>query len=427
MTIIIDGTVGANKAVVLDSSGKLPAIDGSLVTTLNATQVTTGSIATARIDTGTTNGKVLVLDGSGNMPAIAAGSMTGVESATKSASDPTISTNPATGLGTKWINTTSGEIFILTDATAGENVWTSTGGTSGNVQPFNFPGSSYGYITGGTLPTSNVIEKVSFTTDGNATDVGDMTQSRGESSGCSSATHGYTTGGYPPGPASNVIERFPFATDTNATDVGDLTSTRRDVGTTSSETHGFVHSGQSVNTIERWIYAASANSVDVGDLTIAVGGSDGSSDPDGGYGYSHGGWYNSAKSNVIERYAFAASANGSDVGDLAFASGQVGSNSSLTHGYSHGTGEASIGNYIQKFAFAASATGTDVGDLTTNVFVSCGVSATSYSYRMGGCNPNGGVGVNTIDKWPHASDTNATDVGDLTITHGYCGPSGCQY
>ena len=149
MTIIIDGTVGANKAVVLDSSGKLPAIDGSLVTTLNATQVTTGSIATARIDTGTTTGKVLVLDGSGNMPAIAAGAMTGVSSATKSASDPTISTNPATGLGTKWINTTSGEIFILTDATTDSNVWTSTGGTSGNVQPYYYQGSAYGYVCGG--------------------------------------------------------------------------------------------------------------------------------------------------------------------------------------------------------------------------------------------------------------------------------------
>ena len=41
MTITIDGSVGANKGVVLDSNGKLPAIDGSLVTTLNATQVTT--------------------------------------------------------------------------------------------------------------------------------------------------------------------------------------------------------------------------------------------------------------------------------------------------------------------------------------------------------------------------------------------------
>ena len=143
MTIIIDGTVGANKAVVLDSSGKLPAIDGSLVTTLNATQVTTGSIATARIDTGTTTGKILVLDGSGAIPAIAAGSMTGVSTSTKSASDPTTSTNPSGGLGTKWINTTSGEIYILTDATAGSNVWTSTGATSGNIAPFHGSGSSY--------------------------------------------------------------------------------------------------------------------------------------------------------------------------------------------------------------------------------------------------------------------------------------------
>ena len=62
MTIIIDGTVGANKAVVLDSNGKLPAIDGSLLTTLNATQVTTGSIATARLDAATTGAnKVLIL------------------------------------------------------------------------------------------------------------------------------------------------------------------------------------------------------------------------------------------------------------------------------------------------------------------------------------------------------------------------------
>ena len=166
MTIIIDGTVGANKAVVLDSSGKLPTIDGSLVTTLNATQVTTGSIATARIDTGTTNGKVLVLDGSGNMPAIAAGSMTGVSSATKSASNPTVSTNPATGLGTKWINSTTGAIFILTDATAGANVWTNTGGTSGNIAPFAFPGDR-GCFPGGFLSIvgySNVIDYVAFPT-----------------------------------------------------------------------------------------------------------------------------------------------------------------------------------------------------------------------------------------------------------------------
>ena len=228
---------------------------------------------------------------------------------------------------------------------------------------------------------------------------------------------------------SNVIERFPFASDTNASDVGDMISARRDVGTTSSETHGFVHSGQQVNIIERFAYAASSNSADVGDLGYLPSHAAGSSDPDGGFGYDHGGWAapGPAKSNVIERYAFAASANGSDVGDLVNGSGQGGGASSTTHGYNFGTGEASINNWIQKFAFAASANATDVGDLTQAVFVPCGVSATSYSYRMGGNYPHGGIAVNIIDKWPHASDTNATDVGDCTATKGYMGSSGCQY
>ena len=135
MTVTIDGTVGANKGVVLDSAGKLPVIDGSQVTTLNATQVTTGTVAIARLDTGTTAGKVLLLDGSGNMPAVNASEMTGVASATKSTSSPTISTNPSTGLGTKWIKTGTGDVWILIDATAGENIWKNTGAASGDVAP----------------------------------------------------------------------------------------------------------------------------------------------------------------------------------------------------------------------------------------------------------------------------------------------------
>ena len=38
-----------------------------------------------------------------------------IPSATKSASDPAYDTNPSTGLGTEWINTTTGEIFICTN------------------------------------------------------------------------------------------------------------------------------------------------------------------------------------------------------------------------------------------------------------------------------------------------------------------------
>ena len=152
MTVTIDGTVGANKGVVLDSNGKLPVIDGSQVTALSATQVTSGTVATARLDTGTTAGKVLVLDGSGNMPAIDGTLMTGVASATKSASSPAVDTNPSGGLGTKWINTTSGEVYICTDATAGANVWTNVGAGSGDVAPSPAVlGTQYGFIGGGSV------------------------------------------------------------------------------------------------------------------------------------------------------------------------------------------------------------------------------------------------------------------------------------
>jgi hypothetical protein len=60
---------------------------------------------------------------------IAEGTLT--DGITKSASDPTATTNPTGGLGTVFLNTTSGEMFSLTDATTNANVWKNIGdGTS---------------------------------------------------------------------------------------------------------------------------------------------------------------------------------------------------------------------------------------------------------------------------------------------------------
>ena len=420
MTIIIDGTVGANKAVVLDSSGKLPAIDGSLVTTLNATQVTTGSIATARIDTGTTNGKVLVLDGSGNIPAIAAGAMTGVSSATKSASDPTITTNPATGLGTKWINTTTGAIYVLTDATAGANVWTNTGGTSGNVEPWAFTdgGKISVYKMGGNISSStiNKIEKISVTTDGNSTDISNLIAINHGWGGSSSQTHGYcnggSSGGWGGGPFYNTIQKFQFSTDGDATDVADLTTTRTNRAGHSMETHGYVAGGShgnaptAVNIIERYPFASDTNSSDVGDLIRNDSLQGSCSDTD--YGYTGGG---EAFENVIERYQFAASANGSDVGNLVNTIGTcAGHSGGTTYGFISGGGPS---NVIQRITYASSGNSTDWADLTWSINHFCGSESTTYGYGMSGY-PNS----NVIQKFPFATQTNATDVGDLSQTSG---------
>jgi hypothetical protein len=46
-----------------------------------------------------------------------------VPSAIKDSGDPTKTTNPSSGVGAEWINTTSGVIFMCTDATTNDNTW----------------------------------------------------------------------------------------------------------------------------------------------------------------------------------------------------------------------------------------------------------------------------------------------------------------
>ena len=415
MTIIIDGTVGANKAVVLDSNGKLPAIDGSLLTTLNATQVTTGTIATARLDTGTTNGKVLVLDGSGNMPAIAAGNMTGVSSATKSASDPTVSTNPSTGLGTKWINTTSGEIFILTDATAGENVWTSTGGTSGDISPWHYPGETYGYAMGGN-PGVNLIQRFSLTSDGNAADSNrDLTVARNQSSATRSATHGYCMGGA----GGNVIDKFQFATaSANSTDVGDMTYLSWGQGAAgSSATAGYVlamyHTVSGYpGTINKVSFTTDGNATDVADLATDTYGGAGTNNQThifqlGGRNMGVGGI------NNIQKFSMSSEANATNVATLAVGVQHTKGSSSATKGYCSGGStngpETAYVDHIQEFNFSTEANATDVGNLTLARTQSSPQSSVTHSYTSGGKTV-----YDRIDKFAYSNPgANSTDVGNL--------------
>ena len=428
MTIIIDGTVGANKAVVLDSSGKLPAIDGSLVTTLNATQVTTGSIATARIDTGTTAGKVMVLDGSGNMPAVDGSQMTGIASATKSASDPTVSTNPSTGLGTKWINTTTGAIYILTDATAGENVWTNTGGTSGNVAPATWMGGR-GLCFGGyqsSAPTyKNIIDYWTIATLGNAIDFGDLTSPKIEVSACSGGTRGVLTGGYKSSPSgtTNEIEYITIATPGNGTDFGDLTTSAGSGNSSLSNGGRGIRGGGyassspgNTNTLDYFTIATPGNAIDFGDMTTIKEGAGPMSGTTRGV---WGGGKSTTEINIIEYVTIATPGNGTDFGDLTETRRNVSAAANETRGVCAGGYPYTV--TMDYITIATTGNAIDFGDILASrgSMNSGNVNSTTRGCFAGG-HPSE---VNIIQYITIASTGNAIDFGDLTV--GRYTPAGC--
>jgi len=142
----------------------------------------------------------------------------------------------------------------------------------------NHSDGSFGYVSGGTEPTSpvargNSIDRFPFAATTDAADVGDLTQTKNGAGASSSTTHGYSAGGSAPptNPVSNVIEKFGFAASNNATDVGDLLAQMFYGGGNSSTTHGYHFGGRSPsvptsNTIEKYSHSSDANSTDVGNL-----------------------------------------------------------------------------------------------------------------------------------------------------------------
>lgn len=202
---------------------------------------------------------------------------------------------------------------------------------------------SYIYVSGGANPSSgtgwNSIFKFADGSTGTFTDVGDLANTVRLSATASSSTHGYNSGSStPPGPPymRNNIQKFSFASDGNATDVGDLLTRKYGPAGTSSTDNGYVLGGWKdpgntvENVIQKFPFASDANSSDVGDLTEEVG--YGSTSSSTTHGYLAGGWKQSATpgvntpTNVIQKHAFATDANATDVGDtISSPSSQAGS------------------------------------------------------------------------------------------------------
>ena len=367
--------------------------------------------------------KLLAYDGSGNMPAVDASQLTNTSTITSSASDPAIDTNPSGGVGTEWHNTTSGEVYICTDATAGANVWKNVGAGSGNIAPIP-PTGNYGYIAGGQAGgvdwapphfVSNQISRFAFAS-GNASDFGsNLAVVVRYCASASSSTHGYSIGGLTTGnSAVDHIQKFTMASSSNATDIGNATVSKEGPMGTNSETYGFHIGGYPYsNDIGRWSFASDGDAVDWADLAVVSGFAMGCSDWDNGYGY-----VSTINTDQIQKFPFASQTNAVDTTqNLTVNANHSGSNSSATHGYSAG-GNGSPHNHICKFQFNTSNHATDVGNLVLGrAYVGqTHPSSLTYGYSCGGTAPsapNTNAATNNIEKFAFASDADAIDHGDL--------------
>ena len=373
------------------------------------------------------------LDANAKIPATSGANLLNKPGPIKNASDPAADSNKS--LGAEWLNTTDGEMFICTDATTDENVWTNVGAGTGDVEPVVWApqGSNYGYCVGGLAGSpppnvlSDVVDRYSFTSDGNASDVGNLTSVAYGGYGHSSLTHGFYMGGYVTPSGDTSIQSFAFASGGNTVDTGaDMLSGKYYGASCHTATHGYNVGGANVpsvelNVIARYAFASASNEVDVGDKTITTRACSGASSET--YGYSCGGQPASGPySDVIDKFQFGSSANATDVGNLVTGEKRNAGQSSTTHGYASSVGGTVY--TIVKWTFASDNNATSVGNILTRSAQSPGAScSTTYGYNHGGAYP----GVNIIDKFPFASDTNSTDVGDLTVGRGYTFGGNIQY
>ena len=390
--------------------------------TVYGAEILDGALTDAKIATGVSASKI-----TGALPAIDGSAVTNFapRAVTKSASDPVITTNPANGVGTVWANTTSGEMYVCTDATADNNFWINVGtGEEAVGKAFGGrgPGTISGFNLGGQNATNfNVIDRFSLTSDGGATDVANLSASIRAGAGSSSATHGYNSGGHNNSANVATIDKFTFATSSDATAIGNLTSVNYRPSASSSVTDGYVtgNAASANNVIQRFSFSTDGNATNVGTLLASIGYVSGQSSNTHGYTSAGG---TPALSNVIQKWSYTSSTTAIDHGDLTHTMSAPSGHSSATHGFTTG-GDHAGGQYniINKFSFASASNAVDHGDLTRTNSAPGGVSSTTHGYVTGGYPTN----FTRIDKFAYTTNVTASNIGTLTNVLRF--GSGVQY
>jgi hypothetical protein len=223
-----------------------------------------------------------------------------------------------------------------------------------------------------TLGLNNVIDYVNAYTKGNAADFGDATVIRRAISigNAGNSTRGLFGAGFNGTPAAtyfNTIDYVTIATIGNATDFGDLTQSRLAVGTCSSPSRAVWAGGATPanqSTMDYVTIASTGNAASFGSLSVARSSPGGASSSTRGI---FGGGASPTRVNVIDYITIASTGNATDFGDLTLGRQATGSLSNSTRavwggGDADPAGNTNIMDYV---TIASTGNALDFGDLYT--------------------------------------------------------------
>ena len=275
---------------------------------------------------------------------------------------------------------------------------------------------------------TDTIEFVTISTLGNAQDFGNLAQSHGNGSsqgGCASRTRGiWLSGQLGTSPNySNIIQFVTFSSTGNASDFGDINSARAAVGNLSNQTRamcfgGSLSDGSKPTQIDAVTIASEGNAFDFGDMSTYVGNT--ANLASSTRGIMAGGTISPTRTNTIQFVTINTQGNSVDFGDLVDHGDGASSlmyngigYSNSTRGIIHGGRDVNgnMNNLIQFITIATTGNSSDFGDTAVSAMHQMGGSSPTRVVVGGGYNPSV---TNAMEFVNIMSLGNASDFGDCT-------------
>ena len=284
----------------------------------------------------------------------------------------------------------------------------------------NLDGGVRGIVMGGRISGDNTNRVEFFTVDkeGNATDFGDLTQTRRRTQGCASTTRSFMFGGSNEAGSSDfdVIDFVTFSSTGNATDFGDQNTTLRSPGSVSNATRGVTGGGTSGHpsgtyrdVIEFITMSSSGDTVDFGDLTVARDYPGSVNSPTRGI-FAGGAQYPTYY-NVLDFITISSLGNAQDFGDLSQVGGYACSCNSVV-GLLAKANSYSLN--VNKINMASLGSGFDFAERTHSTRPFQSACSPTRGVFAGGYMPSSPSYSDAMEKHAFATGGTGSDFGDLT-------------